>query len=108
MVPAAESRAEIGRMIVAAAVRNFTNGVIVALHQLHRHLHTVLGEKIKHWLAIQCFESCFEFELIDAGGLRQGGNGVVITQIFQDGLTYKSKSLHIGFCQLDLHSKRFN
>ncbi len=96
VVAAAEGRTEIGRMVVATAMGYFPNGVIVAFHEFHGHFHPLLGEEIENGLSIKGFESCFEFELINACGLRQRGDGVVIAQVLKDGFAYDCKALNIG------------
>lgn len=108
MEAAPEGRAEVGRMVVATAMGNFSNGVIVAFHQLHGHFHPVLCKEIENGLSIEGFEACFEFEFINACSLRQRGDGVVVPQVFEDRFAHKRQSLNIGIGQLNLHSKRFN
>ncbi len=108
MITAAEGRTEISGMIVAAAMGDLPNGIIVAFHEFHGHLHAVLGEEIKNGLPIEGLKAGFQFEFIDACRLCEAGNGVMITQVLENGFAHKGQSLNIGIRKLNLHSKRFN
>lgn len=82
MIAAAEGGAKIRRVVIATAVGDLSNGVIVAFHQFHRHLHAVLGEKVEYRLAVKGFETGLQLELIDTRSLCQARDGVVVAQVF--------------------------
>ena len=97
MITATEGGAEIRGVVIAAAVGDLSDGIIVAFHQFHGHLHAVFGEEIEDGLAVKGFETGLQFKLIDTRGLCQARDRVVIAEVLEDGFAHKSQSLYIGF-----------